>query len=227
MRLQLNLGVRPANEVHREGEDMQTQYTPVELELLKAFLGLCIALVTILLSGVGVNWLTTRWGRKQKDREARATEATNFAGAYGEFFAIWKLWNDAVKRFELAELPATFRWEVLQRATNAEAKIESLLLSLAFTRKLSLKEQETLGRFRQGFQTLRERIREGHALEWKFSGDPEYSAFKELTCEVGTLVLSQRSAVTAGNAWLEVTSNTYESTGEKPWFKRAGGLTKR
>ena len=68
-----------------------------KLELLKAILTLGISLLTIALGWFVGQRLNVRWNLRQKQRELDLTTAHDFHMLYGEFFAIWKLWNYSLK----------------------------------------------------------------------------------------------------------------------------------
>ena len=69
--------------------------------------------------------LTYAWSVRQKRREFQLSSAQQFYLAYGEFFAVWKLWNRL-------DCPASVfderRWELHKRAAAAEAIIEGTLV---------------------------------------------------------------------------------------------------
>jgi hypothetical protein len=154
--------------------------------------------------------LVTYWGLRQKRREMALSAANEFYRLYGEFFAIWKLWNSAFNSGVSAEL----RWELLKRAATAEAGTESVFVKLSTERRLPKPDLESLGKFRQAYQHLRETIETNDPLQWKGSSHPQYAAFKRLSCQVATLLLNESlpptSAAAAAEALTSITSNEWE-----------------
>ena len=134
---------------------------------------------------------------------------------YGEFFAVWKLWNYYVRDVGPEAFPDASRWKLLERACAAEAGVEATLIDLASKRRLNPTAIEDLGKFRQVYQQLRESIRDNRPIEWDWSEHDEYTAFKQLAPRVVHLIRTGRHArgrrvVEQVNAWLEVTSNKFE-----------------
>jgi hypothetical protein len=188
------------------------------IQLVNAALSLAVATITLGLGWLVGQRLTYRWNIRQKRREAQMSIAQQFYSAYGEFFALWKLWN------RLDPDAASFeerRWELHKRAAAAEACIESILVKLSSELRLDQDQIATLGCFRQGFQTIRQVIQTGVHLPWSFSEHPQYAAFKTLASRMGTLLASnwpeqlpttelaasQFRRITA-NYWEEVWTNT-------------------
>jgi hypothetical protein len=140
----------------------------VELEFLQAGLTAGVALITLVLTWFVTTRVTTTWNLRQKQRELALSSADQFYALYGEFFAIWKLWEQHLR--SAADLPAPgaaeTRQELLERTLDA------------------------LGSFRQGYQTLRERIRNGRPMGWNWDSEPEYAAFKFLASRVSQTFLS-------------------------------------
>jgi hypothetical protein len=66
--------------------------------------------------------------------------------------------------------------------------METMMVRLASERVLRDPDLATLGRFRQGFQSLRETIREQKELGWSSSEHKKYRGFKELAISVSRLV---------------------------------------
>jgi hypothetical protein len=183
--------------------------------LNKALPDLIVAAATGVLAAIVGAWLALYWNTRQKQRELDLSNAENFHRLYGEFFAVWKLWNYLIRDVGERELPGASRWELLRRATDAEAGVEAILGMLASQRSLEPEVVADLGKFRQAFQSLRETIRDGRPLEWNESSDPYYLSFKELATSVAALIHSGRrarslSARKRATAWLEVTSNRWE-----------------
>lgn len=181
-------------------------------ELFKAFLNLVVAVTTLALSWVVGLRLSAAWNLKQKQREFELASANEFHKLYGEFFAIWKLWDFALLR--TSDVSSLDRSKIFERACAAEGQVESLFVRLASTRTLTAEQTDVLGRFRQGYQSLREAVRDGRGVGWHSSSHPEYLAFKTLATQVAVLLAgdgvsdAQRDARAA--ALLKITSNEWE-----------------
>jgi len=138
-----------------------------------------------------------------------------FHELYGEFYGIWKLErsSDRSNTGEVVQSEET-RADLLTRACTVEGQLESTLVRLACERTLTTADIETLGRFRQLFQRLRESISAGRHVPWWSSNDPEYVAFKTLSTQVAALIVrdSKRPTPAAAAAALqEITSNKWET----------------
>lgn len=188
-------------------------------ELLKASFNLAIALISLAFTWLIGHRLTTYWALRQKRKELALIAIERFYGHYGEFCAIWKLWNQALK--ELASTPDKLeerRRSLLDRATAMEAGVEAMLLKVASEQLLSVGEQAELGNLRQAFQVVRECIRDNHPIAYWSSESSQYIEFKRLACAFGTILGSSRSRrepnpEEAATAFSEITSNKYEA----PW----------
>lgn len=189
----------------------------LELEIVKAVLNLVVAMITLGLGWLVGNRLSAHWNLKQRQREFDLVSANEFHQLYGEFFAIWKLWNFALRENNLESVD---RVELFARACTAEGQVESLFVRLASNRALTDEQAATLGRFRQGYQTLRQSIRDGHNIAWHSSSHPEYVAFKMLATEVAVLLangkgLARDELKRRASSLLRITSNEWESS----WFE--------
>lgn len=174
-----------------------------------------MAAATGVVAAIVGSWLALYWNTRQKQRELDLSTAESFHRLYGEFFAVWKLWNYFIRDVGERELSGASRWEILKRATDAEAGVEAISGTLASQRSLELEVVKDLGKYRQAFQSLRETIRDGQPLEWNESSDAHYLAFKELATSVAALIHSGRRARSASArrraaAWLDITSNRWE-----------------
>src|SRR5262249_17841079 len=135
--------------------------------------------------------------------------ARDFHQLYGEFFALWKLWNYSFGDPGSQAAPGTSRWELLDRACKTEGKLEAMFVGLAASqRPLTNKEIEALGRFRQRYQQLREAIRDNVLLKWDHSRHPDYVEFKMLAPQVAAIIV--RSGRVRRELLLKITSNVYE-----------------
>lgn len=173
---------------------------------------------TIALLGLG--WLvgmriTHHWNMKRTQHELDLNASKSFEGLYGEFFAIWKLWNYYRRDIGEENFPKDLWFMVMDRAATSEGKLESLLVGIVSDRKLSDDDIKTLGMFRQGYQQLRESIRDDKPLEWNSSTDPEYVEFKALSPKVKSIIVKDEypgrvSANEAAEQLKRITSNKWE-----------------
>lgn len=160
--------------------------------------------------------ISTKWAIRQKQKELNLSARNDFYRLYGEFFSVWKLWHYYKRNPEKigSEQSGKARWELLSRACAAEAGIEALLLRLVGERMLSIEEVELLGKFRQAYHTLRERIREDQLIPWDSSDRPGYIAFKRYSCRVAELIdrePSAQPAIIAQERFIELTDNKWEN----------------
>lgn len=184
----------------------------VQFELFKAGL---TAIITVL--GLTLTWLfglkfTTQWNIRQKQRELDLSAAEQFRNLYGEFLTVWRLWDAARKNDSQKDI---MRWDLLTRACDAEGKVEGLMMKLAIERCLTPVDIRVLGEFRQGYQLLREFIRDNPS--WESSEFREtYETFKKSSCQVGAMIFSndQRqppSPEAASKALEEITSRKWDA----------------
>jgi hypothetical protein len=164
----------------------------VELEFLQAGLAAGVALITLVLTWFVTTRVTANWNLRQKQRELALSSADQFYALYGEFFAIWKLWDQHLR--SAADLPADgaaeTRQQLLERTLAAESGVEAMLLKLTGQQVLDADQLAALGSFRQGYQTLRERIRHGRPMGWNWDSEREYAAFKFLASRVSQTLLA-------------------------------------
>jgi hypothetical protein len=189
----------------------------VRLEIAKGAISLIVTLI-----GLGAGWvigarLTYQWNLRQKRRESDLATAQDLQTLYGEFFAVWKLWNTAQRRAGL-DGSERLRLKLLRRACDAEGLVERVFVNLAVERHLSARDRETLGRFRQGYQRLRHAIQDDRPLGWTSSEHPEYLAFKRLAVEVASIVYAEGAGGRAPSgseafaALREITANRHEES---------------
>ncbi len=182
---------------------------------LKDIFPLLAPVITILLAWLVGHRLSAYWAERQKRREVVLTATNEFYKLYGEFFAVWKLWNYSIDQVE-DSTSGERRWKLHERAAAAEASMESMMVNLASERVLTEDQVATLGRFRQAYQSLREAIAVGKKLSWYFDEHPEYLAFKRLAAGVARLVsaadgISAPKVERAQEALRVITSNQWES----------------
>ena len=157
--------------------------------------------------------LTLFWNIRQKQRELDLETARDFHNHYGAFFSTWKSWNWYLKQ---KRPDAAIHRELFDQAARAEGGVESILSRLAAHRRLNAQMVADLACFRQGFQSLRQAIRDNEPLEWGSSDVAEYRRFKDLSGRVSKIIHS-RSCVFPGFAfprdrvWREITANKWEA----------------
>jgi hypothetical protein len=139
-------------------------------DLVKIVVGAAVASGLAWLVG---NRVAYRWDEIKRRRESDLAARDEFYRVYGKFFATWKLWSTH-KEYASAGAPDGIQWKLLEQAEEAEAGFEALLVKLASERRLSERDRRLLACFRQGYQSLRERLREDEPLEWWATGSPKY-----------------------------------------------------
>lgn len=178
------------------------------------------------------NEISYRWDERRRRRETDFAALQTFYRAYGDFFATWKLW-DAHKRSSATVAPADVQWRLLERAEEAEGAFETLLVKIVSERRLNDVEREVVGAFRQGYQALREHIRDDQMLAWwstpsNDTGYEEYRAFKELAARVAVLVATspgrRSTRPTADEAAKELVAVTASDRHRGRWVDRAQRL---
>jgi hypothetical protein len=169
---------------------------------------------------VGLGWrvgqsVAAQWALYQKRRELDLDAAHELYELYGEFFAIWKLWNqyrtlgehnrnedqqtlprvdenppprnpERLKLLKRVSNADDPRLKLLERVSNAEGRMEALFIKIASEKSLKHEEWCEFGKFRHAFQRLRNRIQYNESLGWHSSEDSEYLTFKRLACFVAT-----------------------------------------
>ncbi len=66
--------------------------------------------------------------------------------------------------------------------------MEAVFVKLASEKNLKEDEVETLGKFRQAYQQLREAIRDNRVLDWSYFTHPEYLSFKVGATKVACMI---------------------------------------
>ncbi len=183
-------------------------------ELIKAVPSAIIAGVGALLAlGVG-RAVSEYWELRKKRRELELSTLNDFYRQYGEFFAVWKLWNQHINECTLMNEPKDAGWELLRRASAIEAGIEATLVKIAAERTLLDETVQELGLVRQAFKSLRRSMRKGEKLDWSYSEHEEYLAFKRLACGLTTMMLTSNdrkpTAAEAADALIKITANANE-----------------
>lgn len=128
------------------------------------------------------------WARSRHRRELDLAALSRFYDVYGTWFATWKAWSACRD----GKLPAGERGNLLKQAAAAEGQFEALLVKIAIERRLSQGEVGRLGRFREGYQQLRESIEAGVEVPFRVQFDSDersaYVAFKSLSVEFASLL---------------------------------------
>ncbi len=192
---------------------MNTAGLNVAQEIVKALFSFASAFLILVFTWLFGQRLSYQWNVRQKRREFQLMALQQFYVAYGEFFAVWKLWN----RLEAGS--AAFderRWELHKRAAAAEAIVESTLVKLSSELHLEPNQLDDLGCFRQAFQQLRQSIRENRKLPWMSSEDAPYRKFKTLAIRVAGILggdwpVAPMFSDKASDQLLTVTSNRFEA----------------
>lgn len=202
---------------------------PEYQELYKAALALIVSLTTLGLGWLVTQRITVAWNLRQKQRESDLATAHDFHRLYGEFFAVWKLWNYSLTPNRGCTVS---RADLLLRASSAEAGVESLFVRLSAGRQLKADDIRVLGCFRQAYQRLRETITENEKLDWGSSTHPEYLAFKRLATAVALLIVSETSpsravAKAQADALIRITSNEWEDNWTQPIAYPSTGTNRR
>lgn len=162
--------------------------------------------------------LSAAWALRQKRKEFDLAGSERLYGAYGEFFIVWKLWNDQVRKIADADSFNKEKGELIARATALEANIEALLLRVAAERVISKEEIEDLGLLRQGFQSLRQHLMrspEREEVGWHSSNHPQYLALKRSAVRLGRMLAlqsdsSEPSVEASKHAVQQITHNRHE-----------------
>ena len=168
------------------------------------------------------NRIADHWEHRRFRRQLDVASLETFYRLYGEFFAIWKLWDAALRYPTCVPSQGDHRRELLLRATAAEGSLEALLVKVTSEQRLTPEQQKDLGRFRQGFQCLRQAIREDKNLSWLGSEDPEYVRFKSLALSVAS-TLSPAARIPrpeAFNALATATANGFAEEWRLPVASR-------
>ncbi|MBF0368176.1 MAG: hypothetical protein HQL52_01860 [Magnetococcales bacterium] len=195
-------------------EEMEALWDSFDVIFQKEVLRFISSFVLLLLAwGVGQG-LTVSWNIRQKQKENDLTTARDFHLLYGEFFAIWKLWNYLIRDVGPSELPELSRCDLLTRICESEGRLESTLVRIACERSLTNSDIEVLGKFRQLYQQLRQSIRDRKPLKWDSSEHPDYVAFKTLAPKVASLIVNHSGASPQveepSEALKKITSNKWE-----------------
>src|ERR1044071_6204773 len=125
-----------------------------EFELMKSLFAASVAVVTLGLTWIVGQRLTSRWVVWQKRREIELATATAFYELYGSAVTVWRKWRQACVELDEGERAAARR-DLLTTATETEGKLEAIFMKLASERVLNGDEVRALGLFRQAYRSVR------------------------------------------------------------------------
>src|SRR4051812_4936981 len=126
---------------------------------------LTVALTSVLAWLIGTR-ITYRWDEVKRRRELDLAAVASFYRYYGAFLKVWRIWNSHKIGSAFCPAPADVQWQCLQSASEVEGDLEGLLVKIASERRLTDRDLELLGCFRESFHCLRECIREDKPLAW-------------------------------------------------------------
>ncbi len=153
--------------------------------------------------------ITAKWNMRVKEREIDFDSIRRVRELYGEFLSTRRLWNYHLERSKLRTLDDR-GLSLLDRCCTAEGQMEALLMKVASERKLTEKQLDDLGLFRQGYQQLRQSIRDVRPLAWGGSNHPEYLAFKRGCQSLIYIISSLEQELGDSRQFEYVTSNVHE-----------------
>jgi hypothetical protein len=161
-----------------------------------------VAVVSVAVLGGAAGFL---WNKASRRRELDLGAVAAFRATYGEWFVAWKGWESA-HRAHPERVPDETRETLLASATSVEGRFEALTLKITTDRYLSDEEIDRLGRFRQGYQQLRESIRSDRPLPFRLQFDDDkvaaYATFKALSVDFATLLRGRGLRSGRLRAWL-------------------------
>lgn len=156
------------------------------------------ALITFVAVAVAGGLVAYWYGIARHRRELELEALGRFFDVYGRWFATWKEWQ-AIKKNKDSVTRAEDRATLSRKATEVEGEFEALLVRIATSRRLDAGQADRLGRFREGYQRLRECIEEDQPMPWRVSvRDDEinaqcYLTFKSLSVEFASLLDTPRA----------------------------------
>jgi hypothetical protein len=173
------------------------------------------AVITTVFGGVIILILSSAWARSQKRKEFDLATLEQFQRLYGEFFALYHLWDDLKQdKFVKSEKTSEdFVNDIIQRAYRIEGNMEAVLTRIAAEKRLSIEEVDSLGKFRQAFQRVRKYVTKDIPFKWDSDFHPEYASLKIHASRVSDIILfsKARSRATRSSQILDITSNRYET----------------
>ena len=173
------------------------------------------------------NAVATRWQLVRKRKELELEAAQSFYMQYGEFFAIWKIWDQLIEdaKGDVGAVSDVTRSQLLERASAMEGGIEATLLKVASEIALCKRDRCHLGQLRQAFGVVRYCIRHRMEIPYYASDVDLYLRLKRLSTTFGVLLarplahspLSVFPTIPAPTfeeafeAWRDITSNEHET----------------
>jgi len=142
-------------------------------------------LLTAILAYLVGNRVSAYWDYKKKRRELSIISMKEFNNCYGQFYTLWKKWNYTIKDENCTD---ERKISIMDEVLKMEANMETLFITIANERRLSIKEKKYLGQFRQAFQQLRNHIKKKEELDWSYQDIHDYRSFKILAIYVGRIV---------------------------------------
>jgi hypothetical protein len=138
------------------------------------------------------------WGAMRHRRELDLASLGDFREAYGRWCAVWRDWSAAIDELPRRKRDPPFPvddkvWlDLMQRAAEVEGTFEALLVKIATERRLNADQIRRMGRFREGYQQLRESIEKRQEVPFRVQYRAEdvsaYLAFKALSVEFAALL---------------------------------------
>ena len=180
------------------------------------------AVISTLIGGLIVGVISSRWARSQKLRELDFATLEQFQQLYGEFFALYHLWDDfkrgLFQGFESSQ--KEIAKDIIERAYSMEGRMEAVLTKIAAEKELSLNEIDSLGRFRQAFQRMRKHVSRDKPFNWDCDFHREYASLKIHASRAADIILFGRPRVPTRSHLqiLEITSNRYETKQSSTWL---------
>ena len=159
--------------------------------IMKAAPTIVAGFASLLLMTLLGHRIANYWNYRRKRRELLLSAAADFYSSYGEFYALWKMWNyHKLNNTVMKDDPRY--WEILDRVCKAEAILEGMLVRLTSERQLSDDDIQILGAWRSVYHTLRYAIEQNQPLPWYSSDNPQYFQFKSLAPKVAALILEEK-----------------------------------
>jgi hypothetical protein len=195
--------------------------------------------LTALLAILAGGYVALFWNVRQKRRESDLATTNKLYELFGQYVAIYRLWNQAADPESPVYDPATLKtvgWDLLKQASAVEGDMEALLTKLTTERRLDVQDQRVLALFRQADAYLRRRIQRNKPFPIASSEDLSYEALRRLLPRVARIVDSgaplfrQPDREQASTAFLEITNNHWEEVwgtlacpctmhpGDRAWF---------
>ncbi len=174
------------------------------------------------------NAIATRWQIVKREKEIVLETAQKFYDTYGEFYAVWKIWNHHVRGQKAAGdiISKKIGLELFKRASEMEGDIEATLLKMAAEFHLTDINCQELGELRQAFGLVRYCINHKVEIPFTHDGHALYKELKFLSSSFGTQLTrpmdlniteifcpkAKPTKEEAFNAWAKITDNVHEKS---------------